>query len=444
MERERAAIIDRWRRELRAHALAPPDFETTLAPLVDDLAQLLRDTEDAPPVFGELLAGRGARRFRDKARLRDVEREVGLLETAIVRVWGERRGELPIAVSLLLCDLMNEAIIRVSRDYARASEQAEAQARLGSVQRALGELSELVMVLDRRGTVAMAAGPVELLLGRKPSELVGQPGRGPALAALHSGREVAAERVRVRNLKTGEERMCETRAFPLHEANQLIGAVEIVRDVSVEIRHDEELRRADRELTALHARLLRRAHGHAMAELATATASALNNELNAISMSLSMVQKELTAPPESVARHLFAVEQAVQRAAAQLTRLQQLAARQPNAPPRAVSLNDVLMEALDLVRPELTTSTTRKAMRVDARLGEVQPVLAQPSELRELLCSLIIEAREAMAQGGVLSATTRQERGGAALVLVHPIAAGANGDAFAEHSEMSDRGVTLA
>ncbi len=111
--------------------------------------------------------------------------------------------------------------MRVSRDYARASEQAEAQARLSSVQRALAQLTELVIVLDRRGAVAMAAGPVELMLGRKPSELVGQPGRGPALhGAAHAGARSPAERVRVRNARTGEERMCETRAFPLHEADR--------------------------------------------------------------------------------------------------------------------------------------------------------------------------------------------------------------------------------
>lgn len=431
----------RWRRELHANALSPSDFDGELQPLIDELARMLRDAPNGARVFGERLAGRGARRFRERARLRDVEREVGLLQPAIVRVWGETRGALPAGVSLLLCDAMNEAIVRVSRDYARASEQAEAQARLSSVQRALAQLDEVVMVLDRRGSVAMAAGPVERLLGRPPGELVGQPGRGPALAALRSGREVAPERVRVRNLRTGEDHMCETRAFPLHEAAELIGAVELLRDVSVEVRHDEELRRADRELTALHARLLRRAHGQAMAELATATASALNNELNAISMSLSLVQKELSPPGEAVARHLFSVEQAVQRAAGLLTRLQQLAARQPNAPPRAVPLNGVLMEALDLVRPELTTSPTRRAMRVDARLGEVKPVLAQTSELRELLCSLILEAREAMAQGGVLSVTTRQDRDGAALVLTHPLQLEPDEDPFASASE---RGVTLA
>ncbi|HEX9104411.1 MAG TPA: hypothetical protein VF997_19505, partial [Polyangia bacterium] len=441
LSRERAAISTRWRRELRANALAPPDFDAALVPLLDELAHMLRSSSDPARVFGERLAGRGAQRFRERARLRDAEREIGLLEPAIVRVWGDTRGALPAVVSLLLCDLMNEAVVRISRDYARASEQAEAQARLSSVQRALAQLDEVVLVLDRRGAVAMAAGPVELILGRKPAELVGHPGRGPALAALRTGREVPPERVRVRNVKSGEDRMCETRAFPLHEGAELIGAVELLRDVSVEIRHDEELRRADRELTALHARLLRRAHGQAMAELAMATASALNNELNAISMSLSLVQKELSPPTELVARHLFAVEQAVQRAAGLLTRLQQLAARQPNAPPRAVPLNDVLMEALDLVRPELTASTARKAMRVDARLGDVAPVLAQPSELRELLCSLIIEARDAMAQGGVLSVTTRQERDGAALVMTHPIGVDGSEDPF---KSVSERGVTLA
>jgi CheY-like chemotaxis protein/signal transduction histidine kinase len=434
-------VCHRWRRELHANALAPPDFASELEPLVDELVQMLRESSDPARVFGERLAGRGTRRFRERARLRDVEREIGLLEPAVVRVWGDKRGALPVGVSLLLCDIMNEAIVRVSRDYARASEQAEAQARLSSVQRALAQLDEVVMVLDRRGAVVMAAGPTDLLLGKKANELVGEPGRAPAQAALHTGRDVAPERVRVRNPRTGEELICEERAFPLHEEGELIGAVGLLRDVSVELRHAEELRRADRELTALHARLLRRSHGQAMAELATATASALNNELNAISMSLSLVQKDLTGASETVARHLYAVEQAVQRSAGLLTRLQQLAARQPNAPPRAVPLNTVLMEALDLVRPELTTSSTRKAVRVDARLGEVKPVLAQPSELRELLCSLIIEAREAMAQGGVLQVKTRQERDGASLVMTHPIAADIGDDPFAAASE---RGVTLA
>ena len=441
VQRERAAIVQRWRRELRASALQPLDFDGALAPLVDELPRVLDDSGDPPRVFAERITGRGATRFRDGARLRDAEREVGLMEPAILGVWGHRGIALPVEVALLLGAIVNEAVLRVSRDYARASEAAEAQLRLSSVMRSLHQLSEVVLVLDRRGAIAMAAGPVEQLLGRSPEEMVGQPGRGPALQALRSGLGVPPERVRVRNARTLEDRTCETRAFALREGDQLVGAVELLRDVTLELQHDEQLRRADRELTALHARLLRRAHSQAMAELATATASALNNELNAISMSLSLMHKELTAPSEPVVRHLQAVEQAVQRSAALLTRLQQLAARQPNAPPRAVSLNDVLMEALDLVRPELTTSATRRAVRLDARLGELKPVLAQASELRELLCSIIIDARDAMGDGGILQATTRQEREGASLIVTYPIAVDAPGDPFLG---VSDRGVTLA
>jgi CheY-like chemotaxis protein len=361
----------------------------------------------------------------------------------VLWVWGERRGDLPVELAQLLGGAVGEAMLRVTRDYARAAESAEARVRLASVMRALERLTEVVIVLDRRGLTAMVAGPTTRLLGRAPDELVGEPGRGPALQALRSGREVPPERVRVRNVKSGDERTCESRAYPLREHDQVIGAVEVVRDITVELLHDEELRRADRELTTLHARLLRRAHGQAMAELATTTASALNNELNAIALSLSLAQKELVQPPDAVARHLLAIEEAVARGAALLARLQQLAARQPNAPPRAVPLNQALMEALDLVRPELTT-TEHHAVRVDARLGEVRPVLAQESELRELLCTLIVDARSAMPSGGMLSVTTRDERGRGVVLLTLPLGSEARSTSGDPFDGTSERGVNLA
>src|SRR5947207_8325924 len=70
--RERAAIVRAWQRELRAAALLPSDFDTALAPLVDELAHMLVTASDPAPVFAERLAGRGAARFRQQARLRDV------------------------------------------------------------------------------------------------------------------------------------------------------------------------------------------------------------------------------------------------------------------------------------------------------------------------------------------------------------------------------------
>ena len=91
MDHERAAVVHRWRHELRAQALLPDDFDAAMAPLVDELAVMLREGPDAARVFGERLQGRGAQRFADKARLRDTEREVNLLATAIVATWAAAR-----------------------------------------------------------------------------------------------------------------------------------------------------------------------------------------------------------------------------------------------------------------------------------------------------------------------------------------------------------------
>lgn len=441
---ERSAILRGWKRELRAAALSPPDFEIALAPLVDELARVIgnADADDAPLIFAELLAGRGEARYRQRARLRDAEREIALLEPAIVRAWADQHGALPPELALLLGATVSEAVVRVARDYARAGEAIEAQLRLSTLMTSLEQLSEVVIVLDRRGAIAMAAGPVQAILGVAPHDLIGRPGRAAGLTALRTGKERVPERERVRNAKSGDERTCEVRAFALREGETIVGAVELLRDVTRELRHDEELRRADRELTALHARLLRRAHGQAMGELATATASALNNELNAITLSLKLVSADLGTPPsEATARHVHAIEQAVQRGAHLLSRMQQLAARQPNAPPRAVPLNDVLMEALDLVRPELTAASGRPTLRVDARLGELSPVLAQPTELRELLCTLLIDARDAMPRGGVLQLSTRAERDGASLSLSHALTDEA---ASKDPETPSERATTLA
>ncbi len=81
-------------------------------------------------------------------------------------------------------------------------------------------------------------------------------------------------------------------------------------------------------------------------------------------------------------------------------------------------------------------------MRIDARLGEVKPVLAQATELRELLCTLLLDARDALGHGGVLHLSTRPERDGASVTLTHAL-----GDEEArthDPATPSERATTLA
>jgi two-component system, cell cycle sensor histidine kinase and response regulator CckA len=265
-----------------------------------------------------------------------------------------------------------------------------------ALEEALSLLSEGLVVVDADGAVTLQAGPRPW-----PPEL--------AQRALSTGKP---QRARVENL--------ESEARPLYQGGALRGAAQVFRDRSEIARLETELQRADRELSALQARLVRSGHLQAMVDVAAGTALALNHELNAIALALPL----LRAAHDDVERErrLASVEAALRRAASLVDRVQQLAAPRRGTPPRPVDLNQVLMEALDLVRPELTAAADARRVRVDARLGKLGPVLAAPSSLRELLSSLLVQARDALGGGGLLTVRTRADGDHGEVELRHALA----------------------
>lgn len=182
-----------------------------------------------------------------------------------------------------------------------------------------------------------------------------------------------------------------------------------------DVHREAALSRTERELQALQARLLRLTHDRAMSDVAAGTGLALNNELNALALSLRLLRAEL--PPGTPPRHLDAIEVAVRRAADLVARLQQIGARRSHGAARPLDLNALVLDTIDLVRPELTAAVEDKAVRVDAQLGELPPVLARGPELRDLLSKLLVNVRDAMLPGAVLAVTTRRVRDHAELTL---------------------------
>ena len=206
--------------ELRALALTPPDFDSSWRRWSASSARMLRQAARARAQRVRASCSPSAARGASPSRraLRDAERELGLLATAIFAAWGERAAS---------CRRRWRCCWRPSstrrwcawRATTRApAERPRRSARLAPrAPRARRSVSELVMVLDRRG--AARAWPRALTSSaRAQAERAGRPaGRGAALRGAAQRREVAAARARVRNAKTGEERMCETRALPLHD-----------------------------------------------------------------------------------------------------------------------------------------------------------------------------------------------------------------------------------
>jgi CheY-like chemotaxis protein len=262
-------------------------------------------------------------------------------------------------------------------------------------------LEDGLVVLDSDGQVTLTLGPQPA-----PPEL--------AQRALSTGKN---QRAAIAH----DDRWFDSEARPLRKDGRITGAAQIFRDRSEVTRLQRELQRADREVAALQVRLARSGHLQALAEVAAGAALALNNELNSIALGLPLLRAARDDAERE--RRLGQVEAALRRAAALVERVQQLAAPRPSAAPRAVDLNQVLLESLDLVRPELTAAASERCVRVDARLGKVPPVMAQPSSMRELLSSLLVQARDALDHGGLLVVRTRSDGQVGEVELRHAAAA---------------------
>ncbi|HZS38951.1 MAG TPA: response regulator [Polyangia bacterium] len=402
LERERARVTRRLRAELRALGRPPDGAEL----LVDELARVVAERgEQAPRVFAGIAAELGQRQFAAGASMRDLGRELGALAGAILHAWRQARGRtLSTELAALLNALTTESVSETAAVVARAERQETSRALDAALRLALDQVEEAVRVFDRDGALLHATATAGRVLGEspQPSDAVRE--------ALRTGSRAGP--VRAHRSLADEEHQLEVIALPILDGARLEGAIEVTRDLTPELRHVEELTRADRELGALHARVRRLGHDRAMGDLASGAALALNNELNAITLRLRLVRAD-AGPLEgkaTLARHLEALEAAAQKSASLVARLQELAARRPHGPPAAVELNAAVLEALDLVRPELTAAATDRSVRVDARLGHAGSVLAASTELRELLCALLVAARDALPAGGVLQLGTRRDR----------------------------------
>ena len=99
-------------------------------------------------------------------------------------------------------------------------------------------------------------------------------------------------------------------------------------------------------------------------------------------------------------------------------RIQTFAQDNPPAACCPTDLQRVVHEAVDATRP-VWMKRDGLANRIDLRmvLGDVAPVSSRPTELREVLTNLILNAVDAMPDGGVITLTTlRQDAYGCIVV----------------------------
>ncbi len=173
-----------------------------------------------------------------------------------------------------------------------------------------------------------------------------------------------------------------------------------------------DLRRALDALRASQERQIELERLRALGEMASGVAHHFNNMLAAI-LGRAQLMQPLVADPK-IRQGLSTIERLAQGGAQVVRRIQEFTRVRRWRPPGEVRLQEVVADALEFTRGrwETAAQAAGRGYRVETDLGAVPPVLGTASELREALVNIVMNAFDAMPEGGRLriSATATGDR----------------------------------
>jgi len=276
-----------------------------------------------------------------------------------------------------------------------------------------GVVDYALYMLDPDGVVTSWNIGGQRIKGYTPDEIIGQHfsrfytevdrANGKPLRALRIAREQGRyeeEGWRVR--KDGTFFWASVIIDPIYEDGNLVGFAKITRDIT-------ERREAQLKLEQMHQQLAESQKLDALGQLTGGVAHDFNNLLMIISGSLHTLRKAVGDDPRSQ-RALSAIEGATRRGASLTSQLLTFARRQ-SVNPQAVDV----AERIDAVREVLDAAVgSAVTLQFDVVHG-VWPVLVDVAEFETALVNLVINARDAMAGGGVIIISAHNDsRGGEA------------------------------
>ena len=172
----------------------------------------------------------------------------------------------------------------------------------------------------------------------------------------------------------------------------------------------QELEEAYEELRETQRQMLRQERLRLVGQIASGVAHDINNALSPVLGYADLLLASERDLSDKTRKYLKRIKQAGESIADTVERLRRLyrpSERQEVA--QLVDLNRVVKEALDLTRPRWRDGALVRGLEIIVRLdlspGEV-PVRGDPGELRDAVVNLIVNALDAMPQGGTLSIHT--------------------------------------
>ena len=167
----------------------------------------------------------------------------------------------------------------------------------------------------------------------------------------------------------------------------------------------------------------------ALGQLAGGIAHDFNNLLQAI-IGYSQLMKGNLANQPLIEKSLGIVETAAVGGSETVRRIQQFARLRPDEPFVRIDLTQIVHESVAITRPRWEERTSRDNRPLDLRLDlrPVPPINGRPAALSEMLTNLILNALDAMPEGGRLAISTGPGDGSTVSLVVSDTGVGMSDD----------------
>ncbi|MEG3150105.1 PAS domain S-box protein [Sphingomonas sp. ZT3P38] len=263
-----------------------------------------------------------------------------------------------------------------------------------------------IYMLDPHGIITSWNSGARAIKGYEESEILGQhfsrfytaeerargaPGAALELALRAGKFEAEAQRVR----KDGSLFWAHVVIDPIYnEAGEHVGFAKITRDITEKMRAEDALRQTQAEL--LQSQKLQ-----ALGELAGGIAHDFNNLMTVMSGSADFLLRQPDMLAEKRSRYLHVMLETAQRATSLTSQLLAFARRQP-LEPEVIDLS-VRMDAFGEMLQR--TLGSQYDIRLDLAAG-LWPVEIDPTGLETALLNAVLNARDAMPNGGPITIST--------------------------------------
>jgi PAS domain S-box-containing protein len=300
-----------------------------------------------------------------------------------------------------LLEMLSEYLavaIRNSRLYGEVTETKQ------SLEQLIRSAGDAIISVDSEGKIQGWNPAAERVFGWNAAKAIGRPltdllPEEPYRAAratlsrerLSSAFEVSLKREDGRRLN-----LAVTLSSLTGREGGLEGLLAIVRDTTAQRELESQMHQSEK-LTAL-------------GQMAGGIAHDFNNLLQAI-LGYAQLMGKSPGNADVVRRGLDVIEKAATGGAETVRRIQKFARLRPEEAFVSLDLNQVIRDSLAITRPRWEEKKIKAGvpLQLELELGKLQTIMGRPAELHEVVTNLVLNAIDAMPEGGTLRIRTRAE-----------------------------------